>query len=399
MTFNHRMIGGLGLALLFSTAAFAQDDLINKVKDNGTSGAEAGFQFTTLVDLEATPVKNQGQSGTCWSYSTTSFLESEMIRKTGKSVDLSEMFTVRQVYLDKAEKYIRLHGFLNFGQGGALPDVLHVIKKYGAVPQEVYTGLNYGSDINQHGELETALKGILDAVVKNPNGKLSTAWRSAVEATLDAYLGPYPAEFKYNGKKYTPRSFADEVVGINPNDYVQLTSFTHEPYYETMMIEVPDNWTWGTSYNLPLEEMMDAVNGSLEAGYSVAWATDVSEKGFSIKNGLALAPAKPYKEMTAAEREAMFMGPQPELSVTPELRQAAYDNWETTDDHGMHFTGMVKDQNGTLYYIVKNSWGDLENRNKTGYLYASRAFVEYKTISVLVHKDSLPKSLRKKLNL
>lgn len=399
MKFDHRTLGGLGLAMLFGSSLLAQDNLINQVKNNGSTGNLRDYAFTTLVDLEATPVKNQGQSGTCWSYSTTSFIESEMIRNGQEPVDLSEMFTVRMTYIDKAEKYVRLHGMLNFGQGGALPDLFYVIKKYGAVPQEAYAGLNYGTEINKHGELEAALKGILDAVIQNPNGVLSSSWRQAVEATLDAYLGAYPAEFKYKGKTYTPRSFADKVVKINPDDYVQITSYTHQPFYQEMAIEVPDNWMWAPSWNVPLDEMMLAINNSLEKGYTVAWATDVSEKGFSIKNGLAVVPAKSFADLTEAEKTALFQSPQKELAVTPENRQLAYDNWETTDDHGMQITGMSKDQNGTIYYLVKNSWGDIPNDVKPGYLYASTAFVRYKTISIMVHKNSLTSDLKKKLNL
>lgn len=384
---------------IFTAPLFGQDNLINQVKNNGSSDAEASFVFETLVDLDATPVKNQGRSGTCWSYATTSFVESEMIRNGKEPIDLSEMYTVRQVYLDKAEKYVRLHGHLNFAQGGALPDVLYVIKKYGAVPQEVYSGLEYDEEINNHSELEAILKAQLDVVIKNRKKKLSPAWKKAFNATLDAYLGAYPEEFKWKGKTYTPRSFADEVVGINPDDYVQITSFNHKPFYEEMMIEVPDNWTWGESYNVPLNEMVAVVDNSLSKGYTVGWATDVSEKGFSLKNAVAIVPSKPYGEMEKAERKKMFNGPKEEMEVTQEVRQKAYDNYETTDDHGMQITGMVKDQDGSEYYIVKNSWGDRENENRDGYIYASKAFFKYKSISVLVHKDALPKNLKKKFDI
>ncbi|HAD96267.1 MAG TPA: aminopeptidase [Cryomorphaceae bacterium] len=386
------------LMFTFGGAALAQDDLINQIKDNG-SDVEGEFLFETVIDLETTPVKNQGKSGTCWSYATTSFIETEMIRNGKEPVDLSEMFTVRQVYLDKAEKYVRLHGHLNFAQGGALPDVLYVIRKYGAVPQEVYEGLDYGTDENNHNELESLLKAQLDQVIKNPNGKLTQSWRKAFVATLDAYLGTYPEEFTYQGKTYTPRSFADEYIGINPDDYVQITSFNHKPFYQPMMIEVPDNWTWGLSYNVPLDEMMNVLDESLNKGYTVSWATDVSEKGFSLKNGLAIAPLTPYADMSKEERAAMFDGPKDELVVTQEMRQDDYDNYETTDDHGMQITGKVKDQNGTEYYIVKNSWGDRENDKRSGYIYASKSFVKYKTISILVHKDVVSKDIKKKISL
>ncbi len=388
---------GAVLICAFALPSFAQDDLIDKVKNNG-SDTKGEFVFETLVDLEATPVKDQGSSGTCWSYATTSFVESEMIRNGKEPVDLSEMFTVRMVYLDKAEKYVRLHGHLNFAQGGALPDVLYVLKKYGAMPYEKYNGLNYGTDRNKHSELEALLKAQLDQVIKNPNGKLTKSWRIAFVATLDAYLGEVPETFEWEGKTYTPRSFADEYVGVNADDYVQITSFSHfqpNPYYKEVTIQVPDNWTWGTSYNVPLNEMMETLDNSLNKGFSVSWATDVSEKGFSLKNGLAILPLDVSKEA----RKEMFKGPKPEIMVSEESRQEEYDNYSTSDDHGMQITGMVKDQVGTVYYMVKNSWGERANANRTGYIYASESFVKAKTISILVHKDAVPKSLKKKLDI
>lgn len=388
----------LYVAGLSSLGVYGQEELINKVKNQGTD-SDAGYQFETIIDLEATPVKNQGRSSTCWSYATTSFVESEMIRMGKQPVDLSEMFTVRMVYLDKAEKYVRLHGHLNFAQGGALPDVMYVIRKYGAVPEEVYDGLEYGSDINNHSELENILKAQLDQIIKNPNQELTPSWKKAIEATLDAYLGEYPEKFEYQGKTYSPRSFADEVVGIDPDDYFQFTSFTHQPMYEEIMIQVPDNWAWGTSYNVSLDELEEITDYSLEQGYTVGWATDVSETGFSLKNALAVVPLKDMVEMSSEEKARVFERPQPQLHVNSELRQAAYDSYATTDDHGMQITGLVKDQKGNEYYLVKNSWGERENNFRTGYLNASKAFFRYKTISVLVHRDAIPKSLLKKLEI
>lgn len=371
-----------------SLSAFGQDNLVNQANSNATE-AGPGYQFETLIDLEATPVKNQYSSGTCWSYATSSFVESEMIRMGKDPIDLSEMFTVRQVYIDKADKYVRLHGFLNFAQGGALPDVMYVIKHYGAVPQEAYQGLDYGTEMNEHGELEAALKGILDAVIENKNRSgITPAWKIGFDAYLSAYLGEYPAEFEYNGKSYTPRTFADNVVGIDPDEYIQLTSWTHNPYDTEVQIQVQDNWTWGSSINVELDEMMKNIDHALEEGYTVAWAADIERGWFSLPSGLALAPAG-WDDMESAEKTACFEAPVEQMEVTPEVRQASYDNYETTDDHAMQITGKVKDQNGNIYYIVKNSWGDRENDFRTGYIYASEAYVRMKTISVMMHEDAL----------
>ena len=385
-------------SLLLSTCALAQVDLINKVKDNG-SEAPLKYEWKTIVDIEATPVKNQGASGTCWSYATTSFVESEMIRMGKEPIDISEMYTVRKVYEDKADKYVRLHGYLNFAQGGALPDVMYVIDKYGAVPQEAYDGLNYGTDINRHGEMEASLKGILDAVIKNKNGKLSPSWKIGFNGVLDAYLGDNPAQFGYQGKTYTPRTFADEVIGVHPKDYVQLTSWTHYPMYDECRIQVPDNWTWGASYNLPLDEMMETLEGALQAGFPVAWACDVSDKGFSFRNGIAVMPNQSWNNMTEEEINAVYSGPHSEAEISQETRQEQYDNYLTQDDHGMVIQGIVNDQEGNQFFIVKNSWGERGNNHRPGYLYASDSYVRLKTISVMMHKDSLPRSLRRKLNI
>ncbi len=375
-------------------ATQAQDELINKVKDNG---GEDGYVFETVINLDATDVKNQGSSGTCWSYCTTSFLESEMIRMGKEPVDVAEMYTVRKTYEDKADKYVRLHGHLNFGQGGALLDVMHVIKYYGAVPQEAYEGLEIGFDYNKHGEMEAVLKGIVDAVIENENGRLSPVWKTSYDATLNAYLGEDPKEFEYNGKTYTPRSFADEVVGINPDDYVQFTSFTHHPMHEKVMIQVPDNWLWAPAYNVELDEMMTAIDHALEEGYTISWAADVSEKGFSLKNGVAIIPDRDWKDLSDEEKEDIFKGPHPQLDVTQEIRQLEYDNYQTTDDHGMQITGIATDQEGNKFYIVKNSWGTKYGFD--GYLYFSEEYVRLKTLSFVVHKDGVPKDIAKAVNM
>ncbi|MCB9299043.1 MAG: aminopeptidase [Lewinellaceae bacterium] len=387
----------MGLAMMLGTAGFTQVDLINKVKDNQSENAKEGFQWETVVDVERMAVENQGASGTCWSYSSNSFLESEMARQGREPVDLSEMFIVRTTYEDKADRYVRMHGNLTFGQGGALPDVVDMYRKYGMVPESVYAGLNYGTDYNQHSEMEAILKGILDAVVANKNKQLTPVWKQAYSSVLDAYLGDYPKEFQYMGKTYTPKTFANEVVGLNADDYVQLTSWSHHPLYKPCVLLVPDNWAYGLYYNVQMNDMISIIDNALRKGYSVAWAADVSEKYFSWKNGVAYVPEKDYYKMTAEEREAMFNGPKPEMEITPDIRQQGYDNYTTTDDHGMHIVGIAKDQNGKEWYLVKNSWG--AGNDYEGYLYVSKNYVRYKTLSLLLHKDGIPANIRKELGV
>jgi len=388
--------------LLFVAVAFpfftnAQDDLVKKLDANKSDSAKKKFTFTPVINLECTDVKNQGSSGTCWSYSTNSFLESEMIRMGKKPVDIAEIFTARNVYINKAENYIRMHGAVAWGDGGACHDVINMYAKYGALPQEVYTGLNYGTSKNKFAEMQAVLKGMLDALVKNPNGKLSPNWKQAFTAVLDSYLGATPETFTYKGKKYTPKSFADEVIGIQPNDYVELASFTDQPYYKKVLFLVPDNWSFDKVYNIKMNEITDAIDHALKKGYTVTWATDVSEKYFSWKNGVAFVPEKDWEDMSEDEQKNLFNGPQRERKITPATRQAAYENYETTDDHGMHIVGLAKDQTGKEYYIVKNSWGD--KNDYKGYIHVSKAFVQYKTTAFLVHKNALPPTLKEKLRL
>jgi len=353
------------------------------------------YQFEDIYNIETTSVKNQGSSGTCWNYSATSFMETEVLRQTGKSLDLAEMFTVFNTYMDKADRYVRMHGNLNFGQGGALHDVPAMFEKYGAVPQDVYEGLNYGTKINRHGELDAMLKAMLDVVVSNKNKKLTPNWKEAFKKVVEVYLGEFPAEFDFEGKKYTPKSFADDVLKINFNEYMQFTSFMHQPYLEKMHIMVPDNWLYGESYNLPLADLTTVVDHALKNGFSVAWATDWSEKGVSWKHGVVYVPEKDYKEMSKEEKEAMFSGPAKDKIITPELRQEAYDNYTTSDDHGLHIVGLAKDQAGNEYYIVKNSW---DNKNiYEGYIYVTKAYFNYKTISIMLHKDGVKKVIMNKL--
>jgi len=373
--------------------------------------AQDGYKFTNEKRLPVTSVKDQNRSGTCWSFSGLSFLEAEMIRMGKKNVaDLSEMFIVRNCYYDKAIKHVRLHGALNFGGGGAFHDVTYVLKNYGLVPEKAYTGLQYAENNHVHGELDLLLKNYVNGVIKNKNKKISTAWKTGINGILDAYLGKEITKFTYKGKEYTPKSFAKDVTGLNADDYVTISSFNHHPYYKTFILEIPDNWLWGEVYNLPMQEMLKVIDYSLENGYTVAWATDVSEKGFSYKNGVAIVPGKDIKEMSDSERskwenltkkekqDALYSFDKPvsEKKITQEMRQEAFDNYKTTDDHGMLIMGTAKDQNGKKYYIVKNSWA--ESNKYKGYLYASEAFVLYKTTNIMINKNAIPKDIKKKLN-
>ncbi len=367
------------------------------------------YTFTVVKENPVTSVKNQASSGTCWCYSTLSFLESEIIRMGGPETDLAEMFVVSKAYADKADKYIRLDGKLNFAQGSSSEDVFHVWEDYGIVPQEVMEGLNYGEKLNRHSELCNGMKGFLDAVVKNPNKKLSTAWKRALQGILDAYLGPCPEEFTYNGKKYTPKSYAAS-LGIKPEDYISITSFTHHPFYSQFAIEVEDNWRWDLSYNIPIDELMTIIDNAIDKGYTVAWGTDVSEAGFT-RNGLAVNPDLTAVEEAGSDQVrwvgispedkakelAKMRDDAPEMTVTQEMRQEAYDNKTTTDDHGMHIYGIAKDQDGGKFYIVKNSWGETGKYN--GIWYASESFVRYKTLNITVHKNAIPKDIRKKMGI
>ncbi|MFU1859005.1 aminopeptidase C [Sphingobacterium sp. NGMCC 1.201703] len=373
----------------------AQDNLINALKANQNDNSKSGFTFTEVINLGNTSIKDQGSSGTCWSYSGNSFLESEMIRMGKKPVEISQIYTARNTYLDKARTYVRLHGGLSLGEGGQFHDVLNSFRKYGAMPQSAYTGLHYGSTRNNFGEMTSMLDAMLGSIVKGKS--LTPNWEKAYTAAMDSYLGEVPEKFDYNGKSYTPRTFADQVIGINPDDYVGIASVTDHPYYSQFVLLIPDNWSFDRFYNVQTNDLTDIIDNALQKGYTVAWATDVSEKGFSWKNGIAYVPEKPFEQMSEQEKASMFVGPKPEMKITPEERQKAFDNWQTTDDHGMHIVGLVKDQNGKEYYIVKNSWGT--SNDYKGYLYATKEFVRYKTTSLLLHKDGLTKDLKSKINI
>jgi bleomycin hydrolase len=400
-------LGFLGLATVCSMSLSAQETFSNK------EGSD--YEFTTIVDLEETDVQNQNRTGTCWSFSSLSFFESELIRMGKGKHNLSEMYIVRNAYIGKAENYLRMYGTFNFGQGGAFHDIPWVIERYGIVPEEAYKGLEYGEDAHNHDEMEAIMSAAVKALAKKPQGdKLTPNWKVAFEGIVDAYLGEIPTNveefmFTYEGKEYNPKSFADE-LGFNMDDYISLTSYTHHPYYKSFVLEVQDNWAMRSGYNLPIDELMRVMKESLKNGYSFAWGADVSEAGFSYRDGLAIYPKdqstietkgsdeKFFNSAGAEKISNAFLSPVDEEMVSQEVRQAAFDSQETTDDHGMHVTGLIKDQNGTEYFVVKNSWGTDYNQCD-GYFYASEAYARYKTMNILIHKDGIPKDIKKKLGI
>lgn len=401
--------------ILFSIFFLAITSTVNaqfgySVPEKNAEGSE--YVFTKIAHLDATPVQSQGNTGTCWSFSALSYFESELIRKGNKTPDvLSEMFIVRKAYENKAEKYIRMDGKLNFSEGGAFHDIPYIIRNYGIVPEEIYAGLNYGSDTHDHSEMFEVLNGAVQGLlghVKNSGDEMSSAWMSALNGILDAYFGKDVKEFEFKGKKYTPISYA-KAIGLNMDEYVSLTSFTNHPMYERCQLAIPDNWVWGDSYNVGLTELFEACEYALNKGYTLAWGADVSEKGFSFRNGLAIVPEDPstidvkgrdnknFSDGGADKVANAFVTPGKELEITQELRQKGYDGKTTTDDHGMHIVGLYKDQKGTKYLLVKNSWGT--GNYPKGYLYVSENYFKYKTINIYVNKEGISPSLVKKLKL
>jgi bleomycin hydrolase len=364
-----------------------------------TNRKDSEYRFTTIKNLDATPVQNQNMTSTCWSFSSLSFFESEMIRMgKGKEFNLSEMFVVNKVYSLKADNYIRMHGKTNFGEGGGFPDAINVLKHFGMVPEEVYTGRKDPAMPHNHKLLETTLKNILIPASLDETQKIDFNFlHNTVNAVCDEYLGKVPEKFEYRGKTYSPKTYA-EATGLNPDDYVFLTSFSHHPFYTQFVLEIPDNWNWQTTYNLPLNEFSEVMKGAINNGYTFAWGADVSEKGFLRADGLAIVPETPYNQMTDEQRKSLGTKPQKQLEITQELRQKAFDNYDTQDDHGMHVIGLMKDQNNTPYYLVKNSWGK-ESNQCDGYFFASESFVLYKTTSIMIHKKAIPAGIAKKLGI
>lgn len=376
---------------------------------------EEGFVFTTVKENPITPVKDQNRAGTCWSYSALGFIESELLRMGKGEYDLSEMYIVYNTYLDRATTVIRTHGDVSFSEGGSFYDVIYGMQRFGLVPEEfMRPGVMYGDTLSNHSELSLVTGAYVNAIADSKLNSLQMAtdntpvWRKGLEGIYDAYLGKRPETFEYKGKTYTPQSFY-ESTGLNASDYVSLTSYTHHPFYTPFVLEIQDNWRWGQSYNLPIDELMEVFDNAINKGYTIAWGSDVSETGFT-RDGVAVVPdSEKAAEMTGSDM-ARWLGlspkdkykeltskPMPEKEITQEMRQIAYDNWETTDDHGMQIYGIAKDQTGKEYYMVKNSWGKAGKYNGTWY--ASKAFVKYKTMNIVVHKDALPKHIAKKLGI
>lgn len=381
---------------LMSLAAMAQD-----------APKEEGFVFTTVKENPITSIKNQNRSSTCWSFSSLSFVESELLRMGKGEYDLSEMFVVHHTMKDRGERYVRLHGDNSFSPGGSFYDIVYCMKNYGLVPQEAMPGIMYGDTLPVHNELDAVAGAYVDAIAKGKFSKLSPVWKNGLSAIYDTYLGQCPETFTYKGKEYTPMTFTQS-LGLNPDDYVSLTSYTHHPFYSQFAIEIQDNWRNGLSYNLPIDEFMAVMDNAVKKGYTFAWGSDVSEQGFT-RDGVAVMPEinrtdlsgsdmARWTGLTAADkRKELTSKPGPEMNITQEMRQTAFDNWETTDDHGMVIYGIAKDQNDKEYFMVKNSWGT--SSKYKGIWYVSKPFVAYKTMNILVHKDALSKEIAKKLGL
>ncbi|MDD3210567.1 aminopeptidase C [Bacteroides graminisolvens] len=366
---------------------------------------EEGFVFSTVKENPITSIKNQNRSSTCWSFSSLAFLESELLRQGKGEYDLSEMFVVHHTMADRAERYVRLHGDNSFSPGGSFYDVVYCMNNYGLVPQEAMNGIMYGDTLPVHNELDAVAEAYVNAIAKGKLTKLTPVWMNGLNAIYDTYLGKCPEKFSYKGKEYTPLTFAKS-LGLNADDYVSLTSYTHHPFYKKFAIEIQDNWRNAESWNLPIDEFMTVIDNAVNNGYTVAWGSDVSEDGFT-RDGIAVVPQMNRTDLTGSDmarwtgltmadkRKELTSKPMPEMEITQEMRQKAFNNWETTDDHGMLIYGTAKDQNGKEYYMVKNSWGT--NNKYKGTWYASKSFVKYKTMNILVHKDALPKEIAKKL--
>lgn len=370
------------LALLLGTGA-------NTFAQEAKEEEKPVYQITETVNVKHTPVDNQGRSGTCWCFAGTGFVEAEILRIYGKEFNLSEMFTVRNAWEEKVKKFVNMHGNNSLSQGGEVCDVLYMIDKYGMIPEADYTGKVIGEERHTHGEMNDVISSFARAIIKNGNGKISPVWKNAMPGIFDTYLGEVPETFTVDGKSYTPKSFA-EAYPLDPANYIEIASYTDQALNKPFMVEIPDNWTWTPAYNLSLDDLMSAVDYALENGYTLGWAQDVSDKGFSRKSGLGIVPADPNATLWEEVVE--------EKTITDEDHQKAIDNWETGDDHSMLVVGIAKDQNGTKYYKIKNSWGT-NDMIYDGYWYCSESFVRLHTIFFTLHKDALSKSMKKQLGL
>lgn len=366
-------------------------------------------QFTVIKENPITSIKDQHRSGTCWAYSSLGFFEAELLRMGKGEFDLCESFLVYKTYMDRADKAIRTHGDASFSQGGSFYDAVYCLKNYGIVPQDAMPapGSLYGDSLFNFNQLDAVASAYVKAIAKGEHKKISPAWKKDLNCIYENYFGKLPETFTYKGKTYTPQSFV-QYLGINPDDYVSLTSYTHHPFYSKFILEIQDNWRWAESYNLPLDEFMEVMDNAVRNGYCFAWGSDVSEKGFKAREGVAIVPADSKDNDKTGSDAARWTGSNEkngavikssndEPSITQEMRQLGYDNWETTDDHGMVIYGLAKDTKGNEYFMVKNSWGDYGPYH--GCFYASKAFVAYKTMNIIVHKDALPKAIARKLNL
>ena len=399
-----KKILSMAVAALFAATACAEEstDSANKKKP----------VFTVVKENPITSIKDQSRSGTCWAYSTLSFFESEILKKSGKTYDLCENFVASKTYMDRAIAAVRMHGDVSFSQGGSSYDPLYCAINYGLCPESAMPapGTVYGDSLNNFNEFFSCLTPYVEAIAKSDAKKLTPAWKNGMQGILDAYLGECPETFEYEGATYTPQSFAAS-LGLDWDDYVSISSFTHHPFWQTFIIEVQDNWRWKPSYNVPMEDMMRIIDNAIDEGYTVMWGGDVSEEGFTRKGlgiaydtkkvqSLAGSDAAHWLKLTKDRKTELFdsLGVDaPEIVPTQEMRQEGYDNWETTDDHGMHLYGVAKDQNGREYYMVKNSWG--EYGDYKGIWYMTKAFVAYKTLDIMVNKNAIPKDIRKKLGI
>ena len=371
------------------------------------------LKFEVVKENPITSIKNQNQAGTCWCYSSLAFIESELLRMGKGEYDFSEMYIVHNTYLDRADKAVRTHGDISFSQGGSFYDVIYGMDKFGLVPEaEMRPGVMYGKELSNHNELSAVSDAVVAAIAKGKHRNLQVSpegqplWKKAIEAVHDIYLGERPEKFTYNGKEYTPQSFYKS-LGLNAEDYISLTSYTHHPFYKSFVLEIQDNWRWAQSYNLPIDEFMQVFDNAIMEGYTIAWGSDVSEKGFTREGTAVLPDDAKGADLQGSDMARWLKLSEEEKKVTPkptaekwctqEERQIAYDNWETTDDHGMQIYGIAKDQNGKEYYMVKNSWG--EAGTYKGIWYASKAFARYKTMNIVVHKNAIPKEIRKKLGI